>query len=216
MAPELRGGFHRELDKLEISVGALLALIPDSIRTATEALLAGDETQVAQLGRSRVMIEELYGDVEHTAEVLVARQAPVAGDLRFVFACVRLVPHLHDAIELIGEVAAPARTSIGSELTGRLCDVVARIGEITAEAWAGVADLWDRRDLSSALAVIARDDEITELRGTLSALAASGTVGVAVAMELALLGRSYERLGRYALLAAQRIEPLIPVPRDPI
>ena len=213
MPQELRGNYHRELDKLDIALAALLGLIPEAIVSATATVLAGDERGATEVDRWRTLVDELYADVERTAETLVARQAPVAGDLRFLFACVRLVPHLHEAVDLVASIAAPARSSLAGELSGRRAALVDELGQVTGDTWSAVAQLWDQRDGAHADLVATHHDAIGEVRSSLTAEAASGSVSIPIAMEIALLGRCYERLGRHAVQAALRMEPLIPIPR---
>jgi phosphate transport system protein len=210
---EVRSEFHRELEKLDISLAALLALVPDAIRTATTALLGGDEAVAARLEHWPQLVNDLYADVEQTCEAVVARQAPVARDLRFLFACIRLVPGLHDAVDLVADIASTATRGVEARLTPRLHALTEHLGHVTAETWVALAALWAERDTLHLEAVRARDDDLAEARSVLVAEVASGVVDVPIAMELALLARAYERLGRVATSAATIIGPLIALPR---
>ena len=201
MEPELRGDFHRELDGLDISVAALLGLLPGAIRTATEALLgAGDLAQ--RVWEWRGLVEDLYGGVAGTVESIVARQAPVARDLRFLLGCVRLVPTLYDSVDLVADVASPTTAGVGMAVGERTRALIMDVGERTALTWAAVEDLWARRDEAAMIAVRERDDALAEVRSALSAQLGTGALDVAAIMQLALVGWSFERLGRHAATAA--------------
>jgi phosphate transport system protein len=204
-----RGEFHRELDRLDISVAGLLGLIPDAVVSATTALLVSDESIAAGLTRWRALVEELYADVEHTIEVVVARQSPVAGDLRFLLACVRLVPGLYEVVDLVAEVASPSHREIGEHLNGRVISLTERLGQLTSALWATVEEVWRGRSPVVARRVREQIDGISETRSTLVAELASGTVAVPVAMEMAVVCRTYGRLAHHAGSVARHVDPLI-------
>ncbi|MDQ6784520.1 MAG: hypothetical protein M3063_13985 [Actinomycetota bacterium] len=201
MEPELRGDFRRELDALDISVAALLGLLPEAIRTATAALL-GTGGLAERVWEWRGLVEDLYGGVAGTVESIVARQAPVARDLRFLLGCVRLVPTLYDSVDLVADVASPAATGVGSAVGERARILIVEVGEQTACTWTAVEDLWARRDEAAMVAVRERDDALAEVRSALSAELGTGAIDVSVTMQVALVGRSFERLGRHAATAS--------------
>jgi phosphate transport system protein len=209
MAEETRGEFHRDLERLEIAVGSLFALVPDAVTKATTALLVSDEEVAAELDRSHHLVDELYADTEHTIEVVVARQAPVAGDLRFLLACIRLVPCLHEVVELVGEVAAPSRRAIGEHLTPRVISLCERLGELTSEVWASLDEVWQHRDPGGLLGLREQIDTLAEVRSALMAELASGGVSLPVAMEVSLVARTFDRLAHQARSAGRFIEPLV-------
>jgi phosphate transport system protein len=209
MAEETRGEFHRDLERLEIAVGSLFALVPDAVTKATTALLVSDEQVAAELERSRRLVEELYADTEHTIEVVVARQAPVASDLRFLLACIRLVPCLHEVVELVGEVAAPSRRAIGEHLTPRVISLCERLGGLMSEVWTNLDEVWQHRDPVGLLGLREQIDGLAEVRSALMAELASGGVSLPVAMELALVARTFDRLAHQARTAGRYIEPLV-------
>ena len=208
MAPELRGEFHRELERLDISVAALLGVIPEAVVAATTALLVSDVAGASSLGRWQQLVGDLYADVERTVETVLARQAPMAGDLRFLMACVRIVPTLNDAVDLIADIAAPSRQRIGDRLPARLISLTEQLGELTSLAWQAVTELWERRDPARMVTLREHDDALAEVRSSLAAEVASGLLDFPAAMEMTLVGRSFERLGRLALSVGELIRPL--------
>lgn len=206
---ELRTEFHRALDDQDISIGALLTVVPEAIRMATAALVAGDRSVAGDLARWRAMVSDLNVGVEHTAEVLIARQSPLAGDLRLLLAGTRLVPLLSDTMDLVADVALPSATEIGPDLPRRVQLVTLELGDTTAAVWQAVEELWRERDRRSLDGLRARHDTLAEVRSTLNAELASGSVDVQGAMTMAMTGRSFERLGRHARAAGGLVEPLV-------
>ncbi len=209
MPAELRGEFHRDLDNLDIALGALITLVPDVVTNVTAALASPDRVAAHEVVHWRSLIGDLYDEVEATAERIVARQAPVAGDLRFLLTCVRLVPIVADAVDLVADLASPAMGMLEGQLSGRVAVLTRDIGGAAASAWTAVGDLWDRRDVVRAQAVRDRDDALADVHSALAAELATGSLDLPVALQMAIVGRSYERLGRAATTAGRLIEPLI-------
>jgi phosphate transport system protein len=210
MVGPARGEYHRELERLDLSVAGLLGLIPEAVVSATTALLVSDETIAAGLERWRDLVEQLYGDVEQTIEVIVARQSPVARDLRFLLACVRLVPGLHEVVDLIAEVASPSRQEIGEHLSPRAISLTERLGRFTSEVWVTVDEVWRTRDPAKLRLVREQAYSISETRSSLVAELASGAVVLPVALEMAVVGRTFDRLARQGVATARHMEPLVP------
>lgn len=207
--PELRTDFHRALDRQDVAIGALLGVVPEAIRRATSAVLGGDAEVATDLGRWRALVGELNAGVDQTAEVLIARQAPVAGDLRLLLAGTRLVPLLADTMDLVADIASPALVQIGPELPARVAAITSELGDSCAAIWESVEELWRDRDAVHAHVLRSRDDVLSEVRSDLTAELASGTVDLQLAMLMAMAGRSYERLGRHATAAGRLFEPLV-------
>lgn len=212
MPSELRTEFHRELDRQDIAIGALLTVVPEAISRATAALLDGDQSIVEDLARWRSLVSELNIAVERTAEVLIARQAPLAGDLRVLLAGTRLIPLLADTMDLVADIGSPTLAEIGPELPVRIRLVTAELGDSSASVWSAVEELWRERDPLHLEALRDRDDVLTDIRATLTAELASGSVDLQVAMQMAMAGRSFERLGRHAAAAGRLFEPLTAAP----
>jgi phosphate transport system protein len=210
MSSEVRGGFHQELDRLDISVAGLLGLVPDAVMTATTALLVSDGPGAEGVARWQALVEDMYRDTEHTIEVVVARQSPVAGDLRFLLACLRIVPVLHEVMDLVSDVAAPSHRAIGDHLTPRVIGLTERLGELTASAWEEVEAGWRTRAQRVAAVVRQRLDLVADARSALAAELGSGSLSLPVALEMAVVGRTFDRLGHHAGQSARLVASLAP------
>jgi len=72
----------------------------------------------------------------------------------------------------------------------------------------GSADAYAERDPSGASRLREIDDELDDLHVSLTAELASGKLSIPVAIEVALVGRFYERLGDHAVNIAARVRYL--------
>lgn len=205
---EFRTGFHREMERVDQQVRQLFALVTEGVAGATSALLTGDRQAARDLMARDRMMDALYIDIEDVVQRLFALQGPVAGDLRFLLSVLRIVPELERSGDLAEHIAARAARGITPELTPRLRGLVEQMGRVAVELWRDAAVVYDKRESGAAPRLRELDDELDELHVSFIAELAAGKVSVPVAIELALVGRFYERLGDHAVNVAARVDYL--------
>jgi phosphate transport system protein len=205
---ELRTGFHRDLQKIEDTVVQLFALVGEGLAGATDALLAGDRAAARALVDSDQLVDDLYGEVERLVQYQFALQAPMARDLRFLITVLRVVPELERSGDLAEHIAQRAAHGLNAELTPRVRGLIEQMGKSGVEMWRAAADAWVERDPEAGDRLERKDDELDDLHSSLTAELVSGKVSVPVALEMALVGRFYERLGDHAVNVANRVRYL--------
>ena len=133
---------------------------------------------------------------------------PVAGDLRFLLSVLRILPDLERSHHSVVEIASRANHTLSQDLSPRARGLVERMGNLASGMWHQAADCWYQRDRSAAVTLAARDQEMDELRSSLTAELASGHMTLPVAMEMTLVARFYERLADHAVNIARRVSYL--------
>ncbi len=202
---EHRQEFDHDLEDIEGKVIELFGMVAEGVPLATQALLNGDTDAYVTLAERDLAIDALYLEVEGLANREILLQAPVASDLRFLLSVLRIVPELERSHDLVVHIVASAGHLIPDDLGPRTRSLVARMGELAADMWRQAADSWYQRDRGAATVLAERDQVMDELHASLTAELASGTAGVPVAMEMALIARDYERLGAHAVNIARRV-----------
>jgi phosphate transport system protein len=157
------------------------------------------------LNRDQLEIEELILE-------LVATQAPVAGDLRAVLAAQRSSSDIERMGDLAVHVAKVARmrypeVAVPDEFRTTFKDM----GR-TAEAMAAKAGaVLGTRDLEGAAELASDDDEMDRLHRSLFVVIFDDdwTRGVEVAVDVALLGRYYERFADHAVNVAANVRYMV-------
>ena len=206
---EMRASFHRRLGEIDQDVLQLFSLVSEGIAAATDAFLANDVTVAETLAARDELIDALYRQIEEHVQQQLALQQPVAGDLRFLLSVLRIVPELERSHDLAEHIARRAAMGLSSNLAPRMRGMIDEMGRIGVMMWRAVGDAFIDRDPTAAERLRITDDSLDELHATLISAVSDGTVPPAIAMEMALVGRFFERLGDHAVNVAERVKYLI-------
>jgi phosphate transport system protein len=180
----------------------------DAMRRATIALLQGDQTEGETVRAADEEIDALYNRIEGMVYDVLARQAPVASDLRAVMAALHMasdIERMGDLAEHIAETALRRHPAIA--VPEELRPVISEMAEV-ADRIAGKSALALRNTDTSAASELERDDDVMDdLHRQLLAfmLGAAWRHGVEAAIDGALLGRFYERYADHAVRAGNQV-----------
>lgn len=202
---QLRVGYHREINAIDHKVVRLFALVSEAVAAANEALLGVDTDALAVVRAGETTIDGLMVELEHDIERLFARQAPVAGELRYALTLIRIVPELERSGDLAVHIAKRAGTGLATQLTPAARGMLERMGTITAGLWRSAADAFSDRDPTAGDRLEAEDDEVDDLHTELTTELLSGAIDVAHAADAVLVARFYERLADHAVHIAVRV-----------
>ena len=200
-----RQEFQRELETIETKVIELFAMVAEDLPGATQALLAGNNDVMLVLTERERAIDALNQEIEELANRLIALQAPVASDLRFLLSVLRIVPELERSHDLVMNIASRANYILGADLSPRSRALVEQMGMLVSDMWRQAADSWYSRDRSVAAALGEHDQEMDELQASLIAELAAGGMAPPATMEMTLVARFYERLADHAVNIARRV-----------
>ena len=177
------------------------------LRSAFHHNLA-DVDAAVEIHTRRHLADPLYEEVERKVGVLMARQAPVAADLRYLLAVLRAVPELERSADLAEQIARRGAQGITGHLTARGRALITRTGDLTTAMWQEVCRCWDNRLARAAEMLEAARDELDDVLTSLTAEVAASPIPASVTMDMALIGRFYERLGDHAVYIASRLDSL--------
>jgi phosphate transport system protein len=204
----MRSAFHDQLDSIFADLAAICRQVETAVGQATEALLGGQVEVAEQVISGDLLIDRARERVEDTALSLLSLQAPVAGDLRTVVAALRMVSDLERMGDLAVHVAKIARLRTPHlAVPEQARETVARMAAVAEDMVARVAVIIEERDVRQAEAVRKDDEEVDRLRRATftELLSDEWTAGVEAAVDLALLGRYYERIADHAGSVAGRV-----------
>ncbi len=204
----MREQFHDQLDRVFGDLATICRQVEIAVARATQALMAGDVTIAEQVISGDVEIDRAREAVEDSAFELLSLQQPVAGDLRTVVAALRMVSELERMGDLSVHVAKIARLRVPEVAVPEAArPTMARMAAVAEDMVRRVADIITTRDVEAAIALGRDDEEMDQLRRTSFAelLSDDWTDGVEAAVDIALLGRYYERIADHAVSVANRV-----------
>jgi len=206
---EVRRQYHEELDDIRSEVIRLGALAGESVQRGTYALLDADLAEVERVVDADAELDELTYSIEQRACLLLAQQQPMAGDLRVLVTILRVIHELERIGDLMVKVAKGSRRLYPEPLSPRTRGLVDRMREQAATQVRTAVEAFADRDLAKAAALIDMDDVMDELQKELfQVIFSERAVEDAVlqrAVQLALIGRYYERIGDHAANFADRV-----------
>ena len=191
--------FRRELENIDRQVLGLFALVAQSLAGATEALLSGDREGARLLIARDHHLDATHRDIEDLVLRQLGREASDPTDLRFLLAVLRIVPELERSADLATHIASRAMRGLTPDLSPRVRGLIETMGQVSVEMWHRATDAYAERDADARRRLEDADDELDDLHVSLTSEISSGKVSTPVAIELALVGRFYERLGDHAV-----------------
>jgi phosphate transport system protein len=183
-------------------------IVSAAVRSATTALLEAEIHLAEQVIGDDEKLDARQSDIESRAFQLLARQSPVAGELRILVATLRMVSELERMGDLAAHVAKIARMRYpGIAVPESLRPNFVRMGDVAEKMVIAAGQTLVDRNVENAVELRERDEEMDELRRTQFRVLLSDDweYGVEAAVDVALLGRYYERIADHAASMARRI-----------
>jgi len=208
----MRDSYHDDLDAISTSLVEMTNLVGSAMSRATTALLDADLTLAERVISNDEAVDARYRDVEARAFDLMARQQPVASDLRVLVTSLRMVADLERMGDNAVHVAKIARRRYpSSAVPPVLRATVLQMGHAAEEIVAKAGSVIAGRDVEMAIALEKDDDVMDELHRQLfrQILDDEWDDGVEAAIDLTLAGRHYERFADHAVSVARRVVYLV-------
>lgn len=208
----MRDLYHEDLDGISASLVDITRLAGDAIGRATTALVDADLSAAEAVITGDIAIDQLYADIEARAMDLLARQQPVASDLRIVITSLRMVADVERMGDLALHIAKVARRRYpASAIPEELNPTLQEMGRIAERICAKCSDLIATRDVQAAAELERDDDAMDALHRRLFAvlLDPSWDGGIERAIDVTLCGRYYERFCDHAVSVARRVIYLV-------
>ena len=208
----MRDMFHEELEGINTSLLGMAALVKEALDQSCQALAEADLTIAERVIAADEAIDHTQHDLDSRIINLMARQQPVASDLRALVAALRISADLERMGDLAHHIAKLARMrypqkAVPKELEitiKNMCDASTRITE-------KMVTVLQYRDLERAKEIDSDDDEMDKLHRQLIAtlLGDDWNHGIETAIDMTLLGRYYERYADHAVSISHRVYFLV-------
>ena len=204
----MRDSYREQLDDILADLVQMSQVVSSAVRSSTTALLEAEIHLAEQVISDDEKLDLMQSDIEARAFSLLARQAPVAGELRVLVATLRMVSELERMGDLAAHVAKIARLRYPEiAVPTALRPTFVRMGDVAEKMVVTAGQTLNNRDIQTAQELRARDEEMDDLRRSQFRvlLSADWNYGVEAAVDVALLGRYYERIADHAASMGRRI-----------
>jgi len=208
----IRSVFQEELDGVSQSLVDLSNMVSDSMHKATQALIEADLKIAEDVITNDEKIDLYQHDLDTRIIDIIARQQPVASDLRALVTALRMSADLERMGDLSHHVAKVARLRHPENvLPPELRDLVNHIGSVAENISRKIPTVIETRDTELALQLERDDDEMDKLHRQLIGSMSNNTWthGVESAIDVTLLGRYYERFADHAVSVSRRVYYLV-------
>jgi phosphate transport system protein len=208
----MRDAYHEELDSISDGLVEMARLVGSAMGRATTALLDADLALAESVIAADDKVNALHHDLENRAIDLLARQQPVATDLRIVVTSLRMSSDLERCGDLARHVAKVARLRFPeTAVPNDLHPIVLEMGQLAQRLVAKAGQVIATKDVQKALELEQDDDAIDALHRELFShlLDDRWQHGIETAVDVTLVGRYYERFADHAVSVAKRVVFLV-------
>lgn len=206
---DLRAGFHGDLEEIRDAIVRLGATVIDLIPRVTAVLLEQDLEGAEYVILGDDDVDARATSIEERALSLLALQAPVAGDLRQVATALKISSEMERSADLCCNICKAARRIYGHELDPKLRGIIQKLSDQAQAEYRQALDAYASVDAVRAAALPDIDSFLDDLhRQFIQQILeshAAGTIDLQVAVQLALVGRFYERLGDHSVNLANKV-----------
>jgi phosphate transport system protein len=208
----MRTTFQEELDLLEATLQEEGALVLRALRGAINALEQRDHELADEVIAFDDDVDARYLRIEEGVQSLLARQTPVATDLRLVLAILHINLHLERMADYCVTIAKLSRLVPDVEPSPRFVEGFEEMGSRCEEMIRVALDSFENRDLAGAESLVELDELVD--RANRRVVGRILELGEAEAMReyglrMVLVSRALERIGDHAVDIGEQIAYLL-------
>ena len=208
----MREQFQEELDAVSATLVQMAGMVKTAMENATTALLTADLTLAEKVIADDLIIDEIQHELDARTINLIARQSPVATDLRTLVTSLRMSADLERMGDLAHHIAKSARMRYpATAVPPELSLTIEEMGRVCGKIIEKTSLVLKNKDTEQALEVEKDDDEIDTLHRKIitTLLDPNWKHGIETAIDMTLLGRYYERCADHAVSIARRVYFLV-------
>jgi phosphate transport system protein len=207
----LRAGFQGELEQLRLQVEVMAVRVAENLERMVDAVHHGDAMAATAAIDADDEIDAMLVSLTERCYDLLAREAPVAGDLRFIVSVLRIMEEL----ERIGDLALRVvKQTVAHDVLARHPGIFGRLtamAELARDLDRTALDAWSSQDLSIAVGLLERSREMDDHYERLVAdlLVLDGPEATRVAVIAVVVGRALGRIADHTVIVGERLRYLL-------
>ncbi|MEJ2007930.1 MAG: phosphate signaling complex protein PhoU [Acidobacteriota bacterium] len=204
--------FEIQLGELRKKLLEMSGLVESSIYRSVLALVEKDEEQVRQVMDNEARINRMQIEIDDLATGLLALQQPMATDLRFITAAIKINSDLERMGDHAVNIAERARSLIHEPTIKPLIDIP-QMANLVQSMLRESLDAFIKKDASLARSVLKSDDAVDQMRDTiydeLVHYMESEPSGIRGCIHLMFVARNLERIADHATNIAEDVVFLV-------
>ena len=208
----MRDAFHEELDAIQATLVTMGEMVAVAMERSSEALLNADVKLAEQVISEDEKLDTIQHDLESRAINLMARQQPVAQDLRILVTSLRMSADLERMGDLCHHIAKLARMRYPAcAIPPELVFIIQEMGQVAQRIMTKTTGIITSRDTLAAVELEKDDDDMDKLHRKLFEILLDDNWahGIETAIDMTLIGRYYERYADHAVSVARRVYFLV-------
>ena len=209
----MRVTYTEELTQLEAALQEEGDLVLRALRSALNALARGDEELADEVILFDDEVDRRYIEIEEGVQSLLARQTPVAVDLRFVLAVLRVNLHLERMADYCVTVAKLTKLMGSLNVTGdAIAQSIEDMGQRAEQMIRVAMDSFAARDAEKALTLVELDEliERANRNATEDVLSLGDTAEEReYGLRMLVVSRCVERIGDHAVDIGEQVAYLV-------
>jgi phosphate transport system protein len=203
-----RISFHQKLDQLRERLLAMAGVAEETLRLALDAHCRGELPACSKVRLNEVVINRSEREIDQMALDLLAMEQPMAVDLRFVLAAIKINSDLERVGDQAMTIALLSEELAGSDPCSFPVDIP-RMAEMSMAMVRKSLQALTDRDAELAASVLAMDDAVDEMnrraKGVLLDCISQDSSAARSAVNLLFIARSLERIADHATNMAEDV-----------
>jgi len=200
--------FEEELDNLRNRLLEMSGLVEDSVYRSIKSLLEKDEQAAQQVLQNEAKINRMEIEIDELATNLLARVQPMATDLRFITAAIKINNDLERMGDISVNIVRRTLVLINEPMPKELVDIP-HMASLAQSMIRQSLDAFVRKDAELARSILTSDDVIDQLRDSvyeeLITLMEQDPTTVRQSINLMFIARALERLADHATNIAEDV-----------
>src|SRR5690554_1759978 len=207
----MRAVFQQELEEVQVRLVEIAELVAISIENATRAFNESNVTLAEQVIADDDKIDELTANLDELAIQILARQQPVARDLRIVVSALRISASLERMGDMSEHIAQLARYRFPEKVVPKkLRPTFVEMGRLDVHIARMLTELLRTQDTEIAEQIRNEDDKVDALHlAVFDTVLGESWKGEAVdTVDSTLASRYHERFADHAVSIAKKVQYL--------
>jgi phosphate transport system protein len=183
-------------------------LVEESMSSATQALLEPNLELAQKIIKEDDTIDDMQHELDARTMLIIARQSPVAGDLRTLVTSLRMSADLERMGDMAHHIAKLARMRYPNcAVPSEIKEIIVQMDRVAVGIIQKTTAAIETRNTTLALQLEKDDDEMDKLHRQLfqTLMQDDWSHGTEVAIDMTLLGRYYERCADHAVSVGRRV-----------